>query len=204
MKDVDLSKTVARLIRRAALSLTLPGVLFANVASSELVQLDIVGTVSFVGCPYSGMCGPRPLMWGVSGGESMTLRIVYDPQVPLSGDFSEAEFYYAEYDHPIPLRSNLGMEVSFGPYAATIGWNGAAEEYYWISVFDVIQPFPNFPDLSEAIGVNIEVPAGSLILPGPPGFHDLELTGIHYGLRNFYGQDFLNGTSIPAGFPEFD
>ena len=134
----------------------------------------------------------------------MTLRMIYDDGIPLSEDFSEADYYYAIYDHAIPLQSPLGVEVSFGPYSASVGSNGAAADYYWISVFDVIEPYPNFSDISESIGINIEVSPGSVILRGPPGFHDLELYGIYYNLRNFYGEDFLVGTSIPAGFPEFN
>jgi len=189
---------------RAVCSLSLLSALLASPASSELVQVDIVGTVDFVGCPYSGTCWLYPLMWGVSGGEFMTLRVIYDDGIPISEDDSQPDHYCVYYDHAIPLESPLGMEVSFGPYAANVGSSGAAASYYWINVFDVIESYPNFPDISEAIGINIEVPPGSVILQGPPGFHDLELYGIDYGLRNFYGEDFLVGPSIPAGFPEFN
>jgi hypothetical protein len=75
---------------------------------------------------------------------------------------------------------------------------------YGISVFDVIIPFPNHPDLSEAIGIAITVPPLSLNLPGPSGFHDLDLRGIAFDFQNFYGEDFLNGGSIPTGFPSFN
>ena len=201
---MNLLGTNAQSVRRAVYSLTLLSALLANPASGELVQLDIVGTVSFAGCPYSGMCWLYPLMWGVSGGEHMSLRVIYDDELPLSEDWSEADHYYAIYDHAIPLQSPLGMEVSFGPYSVSVGSNGAAADYYWISVFDVIEPFPNFPDISESIGINIQVPPGSVILQGPLGFHDLELYGIFYDLLNFYGEDFLVGKSIPAGFPEFN
>jgi len=176
----------------------------ANPAHSELLQLDIIGTVRFAGCPYDGMCWLYPLMWAVSSGESMTLRVIYDPDVPLSGDYSEADYYYAEYDHAIPLQSPLGMEISFGSYGISVGSNGAAAEDYWISVFDVIESYPNFPDIQESIGIQIEVPPGSVILPGPPGFHDLEFHGIYCFFTNFGGHDFLVGPSIPAGFPLFD
>jgi hypothetical protein len=54
------------------------------------------------------------------------------------------------------------MEVTFGPYAANVGSDGVAAASYTIDVFDVIEPFPNFPDLSEAIGINITVPPGGL------------------------------------------
>jgi hypothetical protein len=201
---VDVSGIIARLTRPAACSLTLLGALFANPASSELIQVDIVGTVFFAGCPYSGMCSPYPLMWGVSGGESMTLRVVYDAKIPLSEDLSEPDSYYAIYGHTIPLQSPLGMEVTFGPYAANVGSGGVPADYYEIDVFDVIEPYPNYPDLSESIGIKIGVAPGSLSLPGPPGFHDLDFKGIHYGLRNFYGEDFLDGMSIPARFPELN
>jgi hypothetical protein len=203
IEGIDLMARIARSAVRAAYSLSLLGVLLASPARSELVQVDIVGTVFFEGCPYSGMCWKYPLMWGVSGGEPMTLRVVYDDGIPISEDFSQADHYFVFYDYAIPLQSPLGMEVSFGPYAVSVGSGGAAASYYWINVFDVIEPYPNFPDISEAIGINIEVPLGSVILQGPPGFHDLELYGIYYDLRNFYGADFLVGTSIPAGFPEF-
>jgi hypothetical protein len=178
--------------------------LFANPASSELVQLDIAGTLFFVGCPSAISCASYPLMWGASGGEAMTLRVIYDTEAPLSADLSQADHYYAIYDHALPLQSPLGMEATFGPYAADVGSGGAAADSYSIEVFDVIESFPNFPDLSEAIAIDISVTPGSLRLPGPPGFHDLDLKGISYGFRNFYGQDFLNGTAIPAGFPEFN
>ena len=118
----------------------------------------------------------------------MTLRVIYDPEVPLSEDLSEADFYYAIYEHAIPLQSHLGMQITFGPYAANVGSGGVAADSYTIDVFDVIEPFPNFPDISEAIGINITVPPRSLSMPGPPGFHDLELRGILYDLRNFYGR----------------
>jgi hypothetical protein len=177
--------------------------LFANPARSELVQLDVVGTVRFAGCPYDGNCWLYPLMWDVPKGESMTLRVVYDSEVPLSGDYSEADYYYAEYDHAIPLESPLGMEISFGPYAISVGSNGAPAEYYWIGVFDVINAYPNFPDIQESIHIQIDVPPGSVILPGPPGFHDLEFQDIYYNFSNL-SSDFLVGPSIPAGFPLFD
>jgi len=189
---------------RAAYSLLLVSALLASPASSELVQVDIVGTVFFEGCPYSGTCWMYPLMWGVSGGEPMTLRMIYDDGIPISEDYSQADHYLVYYDHAIPLQSPLGMEVSLGPYAVSVGSSGAAASYYWISLFDVIESYPNFPDVSEGIGVNIEVPSGSVILQAPVGFHDLELYGIYYDLLNFYGEDFLVGTSIPAGFPEFE
>jgi hypothetical protein len=203
-EGIDLMARIARSAMRATYSLTLLSALLASPASSELVQVDIVGTVYFEGCPYSGTCWMYPLMWGVSGGEPMTLRAVYDDGIPISGDLSQADHYFVCYDHAIPLRSPLGMEVSFGPYAVSVGSSGAAASYYWFNVFDVIEPYPNFPDLSEAIGINIEVPPGSVTLQGPPGFHDLELYGIYYDLRNFYGEDFLVGPAIPAGFPEFN
>jgi hypothetical protein len=102
---------------RAAYSLFLVSALLASPASSELVQVDIVGTVFFEGCPYSGTCWKYPLMWGVSGGETMTLRAIYADGIPISEDYSQADHYLVYYDHAVPLRSPLGMEVSFGPYA---------------------------------------------------------------------------------------
>jgi hypothetical protein len=143
-------------------------------------------------------------MWGISGGEGMTLRAIYDSDAPLAGDFSTPETFSALYEHALPLDSPLGMEVSFGPYAAKLGSGGVAANAYAIDVFDVIIPYPNFPDLSEAISINIQVAPFSLSLPGPAGFHDLDMRGISLGFRNFYGRDFLNGSSLPAGFPDFD
>jgi hypothetical protein len=175
---------------------------FANPAHSELIQMDVVGTVRFAGCPYDGNCWQYPLMWNVPKGESMTLRVVYDSEVPLSGDYSEADYYYAEYDHAIPLESPLGMEISFGPYAISVGDNGGAAEYYWIYVFDLIYSL-GYTETNESIGIQIEAPPGSIILPGPPGFHDLEFQAIYYSFSNTFS-DFLVGPSIPAGFPLFD
>ena len=202
---MDLLATIARPASRAAYSLTLLSALLANPASSELYQLNIVGTIFFAGCPYSGMCWLSPLMWGVSGGEPTTLRVIYDDEIPLSEDLSGADYYYVYYDHAIPLRSPLGMEVSFGPYTANVGSNGAAAEYYWIDVYDVPEPY-DIDDDEEAVGINIMVPPGSVILQGPPGFDDLELYGIFFSLGNSFGSDndFVLGTSIPARFPELD
>ena len=175
---------------------------FANPAQSDLMQLDVVGTVRFAGCPYAGNCWAYPLMWNVPNGESMTLRVVYDSEVPLSGDYSEASYYYAEYDHAIPLQPPLGMEISFGSYAIRVGSNGAPAEYYWINVFDLIYSL-GYTETNESIGIHIETPPGSVILQAPPGFHDLEFQAIHYNFSNAWS-DFLTGPSIPAGFTLFD
>ena len=97
----------------------------------------------------------------------MTLRAIYDDGIPISGDFSQPDHYFVCYDHATPLQSPLRMEVSFGPYAVSVGSGGEAASYYWIDLFDVIEPYPNFPDISEAIGINIEVSPGSVVLQAP-------------------------------------
>jgi len=174
----------------------------ASTAHSDLIQLDLVGTIRFAGCPYDGNCWAYPLMWNVPKGESMALRVVYDSNVPLSGDYSNAAYYYAEYDHAIPLQPPLGMEISFGPYAVSIGGNGAPAEYYWISVYDEIDD-PNSDYIKESVDIEIDAPVGSVIVPGPADFHDLEFHAIYLNFFNSYS-DFLLGPSIPEGFPLFD
>ncbi|MBW1688768.1 MAG: hypothetical protein JRS35_27370 [Deltaproteobacteria bacterium] len=201
---MNMVEATARVIRRAASSFAVLSILLARVASGELVQVDVVGTVDFLGCPSAISCSSFPLMWGISGGESMTLRMVYDSDAPLAGDLSTSEAFLMTYEHALPLQSPLGVQVTFGPYDADVGSAGVEPDKYGISVFDVIIPFPNYPDLSEAIGITITVPPLGVNLPGPPGFHDLDLSGIAFSFQNFYSEDFLNGGSIPIGFPSFN
>ena len=86
-----------------------------------LVQVDVVGTVDFLGCPSAISCSSFPLMWGISGGESMTLRMVYDSDALLAEDSSPPEAFLMIYEHALPLQSPLGVQVTFGPYDADVG-----------------------------------------------------------------------------------
>lgn len=173
----------------------------ATAAGAERVQVDITGDVDFAGCPTS-FCASFPLMWGISGGESMTLRVVYDSAAPLVEDVSEPGlFFQRNYEHVLPLVSPLGVRVDFGPYSARVGGGGAVAEAYTINVFDAIDLLA-FPEVGELIALTISVPPQTLTLSGPPGFHDLELKNIELDFFNVHDL-FLNGAEIPAGFPGF-
>lgn len=201
---MNVLEATARWIPRAASSFAFLSILVARLAGGAPVQVEAAGTVDFVGCPSAISCPSYPLMWGVSGGESMTLRMFYDPAIPVAEDLSDPEAFLVRYEHALPLQPPLGVEVVFGPYVANVGSAGVAPEMYRITVFDVILPYPNYPDISEVITVATSVAPLTLTLPGPSGYHDLDLRGISFGFRNFYGEDFLNGPEIPPAFPGFN
>ena len=79
MKARSYGSILTRGLFWALLSIAVPGT-----SAAAIHQIDITGTVDFVGCPSAISCASFPFMWGVSGGEAMTARLIYDEDSPLA------------------------------------------------------------------------------------------------------------------------
>ena len=132
---MNMAETTARVLRRAASLFAVLSILLARVASGELVQVDVVGTVDFLGCPSAISCSSFPLMWGISGGESMTLRMVYDSDAPVAEDLCSPDAVLMNYEHALPRQSPIGVLVNFGPYDEDVCSADVEPDNYEICVF---------------------------------------------------------------------
>ena len=171
-------------------------------ARAALYRVSMNATIHFVGCPSSISCSSFPLMWGVSGGEPVTLEIVFDDAIPASSIVDASPDYIAaQYDHALPLSIPLGADVQFGPYSAVAGSTGATPDRYSISVSDDLGS-GCCPDIPEAMAVELIVQPQSATLTGPPGFHDLDLRSVRLDFLN-YGSaaNLLTGAGLVSNFP---
>jgi len=174
-----------------------------RIGAAAIRQIEITGTVDFAGCPSAISCSSFPFMWGVSGGEAMTARLVYDESSPLAFlDDAAPDYVSARYEHTLPLTAPLGVHIQFGPYSATAGSSGAPADRYAIHLFDDLNS-TCCPDLSESVAVEMVVPPFSFSMSAPPGYHDLDLRVVRLDFLNYSGiDDLLNGAVLPPGFAE--
>lgn len=172
-------------------------------ARATLYRLTMTATLNFVGCPSAISCPAFPLMWGVSGGEGVTLEVIFDDAIPAAViDDATPLYVSARYDHALPLATPLGVDVQFGPYSAAAGSRGATPDRYAISVFDDLGS-GCCPGLPESVGVEMLVPPLSVTLAGPDGFHDLDLKSVRLDFLNYGGGgNLLTGAALLPGFPE--
>lgn len=79
---------------------------------AEVYRIDISGSVDFLGCPSPISCPAFPLLWGISGGETLTATFLYDDAAPLALlEDQTPTLILARYDHPLPLSAPIADDV---------------------------------------------------------------------------------------------